>query len=105
MPIKGFDQLNKNLNQLAQNIDDLGQTKSASLTDIFTPKFVSQHTRFVNAEEFFKASGLNMSTQADFEAIPDNQMDSYIRSETSFASWREMLNAAGVAWAKKRIGF
>jgi len=104
MQIKGFDQLSKQLDQIAKNAKELQETKSASVNDIFTPSFISQHTRFANASDFFDASGFNMSTQADFEAIPEDRMDLFIRSESSFSSWREMVNAAGVQWAKHKLG-
>lgn len=104
MPIKGFDDLSKKLDQLANNAKDLGNTKSASLKDILTPEFISQHTKFASADEFFEASGFDVSTQAAFEAIPEDQLDAFVRSVSSFGSWREMLNLAGAAWAKRKLG-
>ena len=102
MPIKGLDQLSKKLNQLAKNAKD--GTHSVSLTDVLTPAFVSQHTRFADAGQLFEASGFNANSQAEFEAIPEDKLDAFIRSESSFGSWKEMLSAAGAAWAKGRLG-
>lgn len=104
MPAKGFDDLSKKLNRLANNARDLGNTKSASLTDILTPEFIAQHTKFSSADELFEASGFDVSSQTAFEAIPEDQLDTFISSVSSFSSWREMLNSAGAAWAKRKLG-
>lgn len=104
MATKGFGDLSKKLNQLANNARALGNTKSASLTDILTPQFMSSHTRFQTANEFFEASGFKVDSQADFEAIPEDQLDAFVQSSSSFTSWRELLNTAGAVWAKKKLG-
>ena len=104
METKGFGNLSKKLNQLANNARALGDTRSASLTDILTPQFMSNHTRFHTAKEFFEASGFKVDSQADFEAIPEDQIDAFVRSSTSFTSWRELLNTAAAVWAKKKLG-
>jgi hypothetical protein len=105
MATKGFGDLSKKLNQLADNARALGDTKSASLTEILTPQFMSSHTRYQTANEFFEASGFKVDSQADFEAIPEDKLDAFVRSASSFSSWRELLNTAGAAWAKKKLGF
>jgi hypothetical protein len=105
MPIKGLDDLSKKLERLASNAKSLGDTKSASLTDILTPEFICAHTKFDSADEFFEASGFDLSSQASFEAIPEDQLDAFVSSASSFGSWREMLNSAGAAWTKRKLGF
>ena len=50
-----------------------------------------------------KKSGFKVESQEDFEAIPDDVWDEFIRNNTSFASWKEMLQAAGAAWAKAKL--
>jgi hypothetical protein len=104
MSISGFDEFSKKLNQLAQNAEELGNTKSASLTEILSSEFISQHTRFANVGDLLEAGGFDASTQSAFEAIPQDQLDAFINSESPFSSWKEMLNTAGAAWAKRKLG-
>jgi hypothetical protein len=104
MGLKGLGDLSKKLDQLAENARELGNTSSASLTDILTPDFVSRHTRFANADEFFLASGFDVSSQSAFEAIPQGGLDSFVQSASPFSCWQEMLNAAGAEWAKRKLG-
>lgn len=105
MPIKSFDQFSKKLDQLAKNAKGLDGTHSVSLTDVLTPAFVSRHTRFSDAEQLFEAGGFSANSQEEFEAIPEDKLDRFISSESSFGSWKEMLSAAGAAWAKGKLGF
>lgn len=105
MANKDLNSLSKKLGQLANNARDLGNTKSASLTEILTPEFISRHTSFSNAEEFFEASGFDVSSQTAFEAVPEDEFDKFVSSVSSFSSWREMLNSAGAEWAKRKLGF
>jgi hypothetical protein len=51
----------------------------------------------------FERSGFKVESQEDFAAIPDEPWDDFIRSNTSFFNWREMLQAAGAAWAKSKL--
>jgi hypothetical protein len=104
MEIKGLSDLRKKLDTLASNAKDLGNTKSASLTDILTAEFIARHTKFANADELFADSGFDVSGHAAFEAIPEDKLDTFINSVSSFGSWREMLNSAGAAWAKRKLG-
>ncbi len=104
MKITGLDNLSKRLNQLTENAKELGNTKSASLNEILTPDFISKHTKFSNANEFFEASGFSVSDQNSFEAIPEEKLNIFVSSVSSFSTWREMLNTAGAAWGKPKLG-
>ena len=50
---------------------------------------------------------LSSSTQngiePDFAAIPDEDWDAFIRSISSFADWKSMLNEAGKEWAAQKL--
>ena len=104
MSVNGFDDLSKRLNELSKNVEELGNTESASLTEILTPEFIDQNTNFSTAEELFEASGFDVASQEAFEAIPENELDAFVESTTNFSSWREMLNAAGSLWAQRKLG-
>lgn len=77
---------------------------SVSITEVLTPSFISQHTRFSDANAMFEATGFKIESQEDFQAIPDDKLDEFIRSESSFSTWRDMLSAAMAAWTKKKLG-
>lgn len=104
MKIEGLDGLSKKLDKLAKSAKGLDGTHTVSMTDILTSNFISEHTRFANANELFEASGFKCDSQEDFEAIPEDELDKFIQSESSFGSWKDMLGAAGRAWTIKKLG-
>jgi len=53
--------------------------------------------------EMFERSGFKVESQEDFAAIPDEAWDDFICTNTSYFNWREMLQAAGAAWAKMKL--
>ena len=60
--------------------------------------------RFGSADEMYQASGFKIETPEDFAAIPDEDWDAFIRSISSFADWKSMLNEAGKEWAAQKLG-
>ena len=75
------------------------------MTELLTPSFLAGCTLFNSADELFEKSGYKIESQEDFNAIPDEPWDEFIRNNTSFSSWKEMLEAATAAWAKGKLGF
>ncbi|MCV0217643.1 hypothetical protein KUC60_32965 [Pseudomonas aeruginosa] len=59
--------------------------------------------KFANFDEFARGAGYKVETAEDLRAIPDEPWDAYVRSETPFESWAEMLKAGIVAHAKRSL--
>ena len=45
-------------------------------------------------EKFLQGSRLKIENQRDFEALPEEKMDAWVRKATKFSSWQEMLDTA-----------
>jgi hypothetical protein len=105
MSIKGLDQLEKRLNQLASRAKALEGTRSVALTDMLTPEFVGAHTKYSDLAAFFDSGGLEMTSHTDLETISSERLDAHVRSSSSFKSWSEMLGAAGREYARRKMGF
>lgn len=103
--INGLDKLENRLDDLAERAKSIEGKQSVSIAEILTPTFISGHTSFANINEVFEASGFEINNQTDFEAIPGDEWDEFIRSISSFKSWDEMLAKAGTEWAARKIGF
>lgn len=86
--ITGLDEARKNLEKLAAIGDRI------SFTDMFTPQFISKHSNFETVEDFFQKSGFKIESQSDFEAIPDDEWETFITQNTSFGSWEDMQKSA-----------
>src|SRR5574340_1214906 len=105
LKITGLEELTRKLDDLAESANDLHGTHSVPVGEMLTPDFVHAHTRFANVDEFFDASGFKVDSTEDFEAIPTEELDKFVRSVSSFESWQAMAAEAAKAWAAKKLGF
>ena len=102
--ITGLDDLQKKLQQLAANAKALDGKHNVGLNELFPPSFVRRYTQFASIDELFAQSGFKVETQADFEAVPSDQWDIFIKGHTQFASWQQMKEKAGAEWTKGKLG-
>jgi hypothetical protein len=100
----GFDELQRKLQNMADNLREIEGTKEVPMNEVLTPDFLSSCSRFSSLEDMFTASGFKVESPEDFKAIPDDEWDAFIQQNTNFESWQQMLGEAGSVWAKNRIG-
>lgn len=57
---------------------------------------------FSNIDEFVEKSGFDFS---NMESIDENELDSFIKENSSFDSWNSMKSKAAGFWTKNSLGF
>lgn len=62
--------------------------------DLFAPEFMRLYTQYNSIEEFLSSGGFDVSSDEDYESIPDEAIDAYVLKTTNFNSWKEMLTEA-----------
>ncbi|KLU66583.1 hypothetical protein DEAC_c12490 [Desulfosporosinus acididurans] len=67
---------------------------TVTLSEIFTTEFMKLYTQFESIEELFSAGGFNVTTEEDYDAIPDKTIDTFVANTTNFPTWKEMLTEA-----------
>jgi len=102
--IKGAKEVQQKLRDLSNRARQLDGPQNVSILELLTPSFLSTCSRFESAHEMFEASGFKIESKEDFKAIPDAEWDEFIKKNTSFPNWRQMLEAAAVPWTKQRLG-
>ncbi|MFD0710717.1 hypothetical protein [Paenibacillus sp. GCM10027626] len=65
-----------------------------NLADIITDTFIANNTKLDSVKTFIEKSGFDVSSLLDFKNIPVDKLDSFIKSISSFGSWKEMLMKA-----------
>ena len=100
-----FDDAIRKLRDLQRRAERLDGEHSVSLNDLFHDEFILRNTDFDSIEAMVQASGFKVETSEDFEAIPDEQWDIFVRERTRFTSWEEMKGAAVQEWAARQLGF
>lgn len=97
LKITGLDELKKKLEGLK------GLEKSTQIAEVLTPDFMQKNSKFKSVEEMFKKSGFNVTTNEDFEKIPETELNAFVAQNTNFKNWSEMLKAATEMWVQKQM--
>jgi hypothetical protein len=71
--------------------------------ELFTLDFMRKHTRFTNIDEMLKAGGFETENQADFEKTSEDEIDQFVKQQTTFKTWKEMRKSAAEQWFKKKL--
>lgn len=101
----GFDQLQRDLKRMQENARKLDGLTEVSFSELFSPSFMREHTRFASIDALFAASGFKAETNEDLDAIPGKELDAFIAKNTSFSSFQEMLDEAGQQYIMDQLGF
>ena len=91
------------LRKLERRAKELHGTHNVPVSQLLTPNFMRKHTPFGSFEAMITTSPFIVDTAEDFRAIPDAEWDAFVRQNTRFSSWNEMLSAAGAEWMKGKL--
>lgn len=103
--VTGIDKVQAELKRLGKATKELEKTNFVSFEELFNPSFMSKHTSFQDFEEFLLNGGFNVNSREDFEAIPDEAMDSHVSKTTDFQSWEAMSDSAMEEFVTRKLGF
>lgn len=101
--IKGLNEAQEKLKNLSENAKQL-DGQSVALSEVLTDAFIQDNSSFDSLDDLIKASGFTVESQADFEALPDEEWDGFISKNTNFDSWQKMINSAGAIYARSKLG-
>lgn len=101
--IRGLDDAMRQLRRLEDNTHALSGRHDIRSSEFFPPAFMTQYTKVASFDALLEASGFKVESQADFEAIPDAEWEKAIQAHTSFSSWRQMQEKAGVEYAERKL--
>lgn len=103
--IKGIDEAKSKLDELAKKANDISGTRSVSLQELLTNGFMLENTKFDNANDFFDKGGFNFKNSEEFKAIDDLELDKWVKANSKFSTWKEMIDKAVIEYYKKGLGF
>lgn len=101
--ITGLEKIRSKLEKIKSNAEAMHGTHDYKLTDVLTPEFLRAHSQFTSFDQMIEKSGFKVKTSEDFKAIPDEPWEAFIKANTSYSTWKEMLSAAVAIYAKKKI--
>ena len=103
--IKVTGNFRQRLHDLAQKSRELDGQHEIPLSELMPDDFVGASSSFPSLKELFAASPFEIHTLDDFKAIPDEDWDKFISTNTTFATWGEMQQAAVREWTQHNLGF
>lgn len=62
-----------------------------------------RRTKYPSFQAMLVQSPFRVESASDFEAIPDVDWHAYVRANTSFSGWEEMLGEAGKEFFEKKL--
>lgn len=98
--VSGLEDFAKKLEKAADSISG-----EYSLGELLTDSFMSKHTNFPDASTWLEAGGFSFESSEEFEAISDNDLNSYVAKSTPFSDWDSLLSAAGEKLLTEKLEF
>lgn len=93
----------KSLEKLADNLKNLDRKQSVSLEVLFNEGFIQTHTDFESIDDLFEKAGFKVESEQDFAAIPQEDIDAFVREYTKFDSFTDMQHQAATEHVRKQI--
>ena len=79
------------------------QPQSVDFENLFDKSFMRKYTNYRTFEKFLQGGRFHITSQRDFEGLPEEQMDKHVAKATRFSSWKEMIDFATDINARKQM--
>lgn len=90
-----FGKISKSAGNLFGKIDfDALNLNDLKLDEVLSDEFIKNNTSLSSLKTFIEKSGFNVNSIADFKNLPVDKLDDFIKSISSFGSWKKMLEKA-----------
>ena len=100
-----LDDLAEQFGEMADNAEELEGENTVSFEDLFAEEFMRKYTDVTSFESFIEQSQWQVESEEDFEAIPEDEFDEYVKANSDFESWEDMFGTAAKEWIAREIGF
>lgn len=102
--LQGADELKKDMESMAQRAKELNGTHELKSEEIFTSGFMNKYTDYSSFDEMLDASGFKIESNEDFDKIPIDKLNEFIKMHTRFPSWEEMIGTAAEEYFVYKLG-
>ncbi|NMO95544.1 hypothetical protein [Paenibacillus lemnae] len=103
--MKGFEEFNSSPEELDQKTRELENNRSVPVEQVLTPDFMAKYANSASVEHFFEAGGFLVKNDEDFDALPQEPLDQYVRETSSFDSFQDMVDKAVREYIVRNLGF
>ena len=104
--ITGAKEVQDMLKNLEKKIKGLEGEKTIALSELMTSDFITKYTGHVTFEDFVNKSGLlHNKTEMTEEILNSDEFNGYIKKNTRFLSWKNMLDVAVKEYIQRQLKF
>ncbi len=94
--LNDFDDLRKKV----QNVNVPGEV---NLEKLFPVGFMAEYTDYEIIEDFLKEGNLDSGEEDLSERLLRDDWDEFVRENSVFSSWKEMLAKGGEIWMERKL--
>jgi hypothetical protein len=95
--------LENKLSLICNNASKLSDSTTITFDDLFPETFMKIHTNCNSIEDFL--APMNVTTNEDFENLPDEELEAHVQEVTNFNNWTDMRHSAWSDFLGERLGF
>ena len=92
-----------NFAKIINKVNKLSGNSEIRFKDLFNNKFMLNYTEFESINQMFQESDFDIKSEEDFNNISEDQLDEYVKQNTKFSNWEEMIEMAIEKWIKKEL--
>nr|WP_147661058.1 hypothetical protein [Lacticaseibacillus saniviri] len=100
MSSNGLEDVEGIFNRELHHLDTSLSTSEVEITKLFPDAFMAAHTKSTSMDQFMADLGINSEEQ--LHEYPIDQLNAKVAAESDFASWDDMLKAAGKAYLENK---
>lgn len=104
--ISGNKEIDREFEKLKRNIKEATKPREIPVAQVVNDNFVKKHTQSSSFMDFVVGSGLISEEEEITEDILNSpEFNEYVKNNTSFNSWKHMLDVAAKEYFEKQLGF
>ena len=103
--LHGLDNVRKELNKLEEKFRNVDGEHQVPLIELLNSSFMNKYTNLDTAQDF--VDGCENVCGSEFSEIDENDENftDFIKENTNFNSWSEMLKTASKDWVDSQLKF
>jgi len=96
--ITGLDEIQRKLERLRRNAQELDGTHEVPFTELFPDDFMRRNTQFQTMQQMLDASGIDKPEEIQGEA-----WSQFVADHSQFSDWQDMQKAAFTEYVRRKL--
>jgi len=98
--MKGLDKVQKEIEKLQKKVKKVGGKQNVKLTELLPDSFIKKQSNYNSLQSMIDSSPKEINSEKDLDS---EEWNKFIKENSKFSSWEEMLHAGYAEWVKKKL--